>query len=745
MGLTLVLTRGAAADELAKTPSTPQISARGRVLTADGQPSPGSRVVLRASSTPAIVGLINFQDVLAETTSDMQGRFVFDRVNVPATMNGTIEDLHRGQRGADIVVIEKGFAISWAPLYSFDDAYEITLKLEPPVAFTGVVTDAEDRPLSDAEVSVLGISHSEGPIDVSLEGRNSLRLYASSLRPKTITNANGKFRFAQFPTNCHVQLEVVHPDHQRKFLIAATGEEAHARTLRDAGLALLPEIKLEVQANPVAVKLESGLRLHVHVLSDDTNKSLPTGRIVLMKESQEWKTTVRPDGTAAITVADPGEYILMFVPADGYDHLIMQQKLTMSANTSVPTQVELRVPSPRWLAGRVVERGTDTGVGGVTVNWSLRQGNSNDSDATFYSQTVTRPDGGFRLPIVPGPGNVLVSGEVAGFVIPSYDTMPYEEAKTLAIPVDIPADSESPPLRIEVSRGLIVQGSVRDVHGNVMPDAIVRAASLGRYGPRFCQTIANAAGQFELAGLNPREAYQLSVSTPAGIARQSIRGNEAHSFDQNREVSVDLRMEPVVLLRGRVVMNEKPLANVRVELMFEQRVGDEIVSFPVIATAVTGNDGRYALGGLRAGDYYLIAFHPPIPAVEPNSFDTHQVAADAKREIALPDVRLFRPTQTLAGIVVDPDGKPVAGVTVSAQLKNGSSLSRSGSNPPPWTETGADGTFRITHLPEQSLQLMAYIRSKGDDQGIRYPARVECSLNQQDIRILLDPSLVRDE
>lgn len=744
MGLMLVLTRDAAAAELANTHSNSQISARGQVLTSDGQPQLGGRVVLRASSTPAIVGLIEFPDVIAETTTDEQGRFVFDRVSIPATMNRVVEELHRGQRGADLVVITKGYGISWQPLYSFDNANEITVKLNPAATLEGVVSDAEGLRLSAADVTVLGISRFDVPFDGTLRGPDELRLYSSSLRPRTTASDDGKFRIEQLPADCHIQLQVVDSDYQARYVIAATSDHDSAKPLNHTRADILRAFT--ILANPLAVQLDSGLRLRVRVFDEKTNEFLQTGGIALIRMPRQWKTALLPDGTAAITIAEPGEYSLMFVPADGYDHLFMRQKLTMTAQaSSLPKQIELRIPSPRWLEGRVVGRGTEMGVGGVTVGWSTMQAGVDDPDAPFFSQTMTRPDGHFRLPVVSGPGKVMLSGEVAGFVIPGYDAMSYEEAKALAIPVDVPVDAESQPLRIEVSRGLVVRGSVRDVHGDVVPHAIVRATSLGRYGPKFQQTSSDETGRFELAGLNPREDYDVSSAAPGVVASQVIRGEKTHSFEQVREADVELRLQPMVRLRGRVVLGETPLEKVRLELMRRQQLDDDRATYRVLATVVTDDDGRYELSGLRAGDEYMIHVFPPVPAVDPAMEGIQRLASDAKGTVELPDVRLLRTTQSLAGIVVDPDGNPVAGATVSARSKGGRSLSRPRTGPPPWTETDADGKFRLTQLPDEPLSLMAYIRPKGADQSIRFPARVECSLNQQDIRILLDPTLVEDE
>lgn len=111
----------------------------------------------------------------------------------------------------------------------------------------------------------------------------------------------------------------------------------------------------------------------------------------------------------------------------------------------------------------------------------------------------------------------------------------------------------------------------------------------------------------------------------------------------------------------------------------------------------------------------------------------------------MPDINLRRLTQALSGIVVDPDGNPVNGAQVSAMLRNGTSLARTPmAGTLPWTETDKDGRFKLQQLPDEPLAIMAYMRPKGGGQ-IRSPAKVNVELNQQGIRIVLDPSLAEEE
>ena len=113
------------------------------------------------------------------------------------------------------------------------------------------------------------------------------------------------------------------------------------------------------------------------------------------------------------------------------------------------------------------------------------------------------------------------------------------------------------------------------------------------------------------------------------------------------------------------------------------------------------------------------------------------------QELEIPPIELKSRSAFVAGIVVDPDGKPVAGATVSAMERSGGSISFGRSGPPKPTDT--DGRFRINDLPSIPLQLLAYIQDPNNRKGgrIHFPARVNAEPGQTDVRIVLDPKLQR--
>jgi hypothetical protein len=156
---------------------------------------------------------------------------------------------------------------------------------------------------------------------------------------------------------------------------------------------------------------------------------------------------------------------------------------------------------------------------------------------------------------------------------------------------------------------------------------------------------------------------------------------------------------------------------------------------------VTGPDGRYRFESAEAGTRVSAYAHADAQGFTSEGTRSYSLTADTELEI--PAIELKSRGAFVAGIVVDPNGKPVPGVTVSVHERGGGSISfgRRGPRPP----TGADGKFRLEDLPNVPLELLAFIRNPNSRGGssIPFPARVNAEPGQTNVRIILDPKLQR--
>ena len=210
-------------------------------------------------------------------------------------------------------------------------------------------------------------------------------------------------------------------------------------------------------------------------------------------------------------------------------------------------------------------------------------------------------------------------------------------------------------------------------------------------------------------------------------------------------------LEPMgdVTLIGRVLKDGQPRAGVSMTLYGSMPGEPNRIGQDPRDEVETDEDGRYAVGGLSVGDRYYFRVRPGDGSADPGWNHQYpyisEVKAGASTFVRLPDIRLIDRGQHLSGIVVDPEGRPVAGVTVSARdaIANGLYISALESGPEPWTETDDRGRFALQQLPDQSIELAVY-RPNPEGGPILHPAKTRPDRDQDDIRIVFDPTLTEE-
>lgn len=194
---------------------------------------------------------------------------------------------------------------------------------------------------------------------------------------------------------------------------------------------------------------------------------------------------------------------------------------------------------------------------------------------------------------------------------------------------------------------------------------------------------SEADGSFSFDKLLPR-AYTVVARAPGGVAGPVTARLSATSDP------IILRLKPASSVEVTVVAvaDGKPLTGARVEL---RGIDTQ--------TGTTGADGVATIGGVVPGGYMVAGqasgFAP--------GYSWTQVAAGA----ATAQVRLeLRRGAPVAGRVVDPAGKPVAGAQVS--FGGASAWSQQADPRRDGAVSGADGAFRFAALPAGTFRFEAH-------------------------------------
>lgn len=366
---------------------------------------------------------------------------------------------------------------------------------------------------------------------------------------------------------------------------------------------------------------------------------------------------------------------------------------TGATGASAPEEEEEDLPGTVSLRGQVTdERGQP--LAGVRVRvWP-----SNNFNSRMPPKAGRRTDeqGRFRFASFPPALYEL-----------AFDRERYLPQKLKAYPLT--ANPE--PLTLQLQRSPTVEGRVVDASGSPLPEVTVELQRA-----EWMRSFVTDEGDVVQFGKLSKPAFTRASDTVTGPdgtfildAPESdelrVRAVREGFTPVERAVTAPARDVWLVLGTGASVEltvvdeQDRPVPGARVDLWS----GAEERNPQVAAT--TNEAGQVALRGLEPGHYTLIAIPPSGQGLRLASTELRIREPESRR------VRLrFEAGVSLSGLVVDPSGQPIAGVTVRAQPRDASdagaawlelALTRVGNARDPsshTTSTGPDGRFTLPHL-----------------------------------------------
>ena len=726
------------------SPTDPAISVAGIVTDTDGKPLVGMQVVLRgkiAGSFSYAFTIQHVRDVLARTTTNTEGRFAFSGIGIPPRMIDAIADLRAGKAGAEVVVWGEGKALTWQPVESFENA-EQHIRLTPEADVSGTVVDAEDNPVDDAELRVTGLTRSTTDPDAFMRDPGDHNLHSSEIQFSTRVK-HGRFKIPNMPQDYRVLVHCCSATGKRGFAFIDTGKEnfetAKFRNGDSQGV--------KVQRTPVAVVVQQLPWIRIRVLDHDGNP-VSGGGIEAVTEQRGYggNAEVGSDGTAVLIVHEPGVHEITYAqdpltPAVGLTQ-------TVDIQTTESQVVEMKLVPSKLLIGKVLDDESGAPITGAYV----QSGNAPVTDKTMplpaSAMAVTDTDGVFRLPVVAGDCNLYLRHDIDGYFAKTvFGASGPITGSPGTVDVNVPEDSVPSDVVIKLGRGLVINGVLADIEGRPQAGAIVKAENDGS-PPRKATTLTDESGRFQFVGFSPYSPVQISSWTESGSADQLIYRNHSDKFAERLTENVQLEMFAGSTLTGRVIQNENPVQGALVRLTKSLPHNEVSNKFQMVSEKFTDEHGNYKFNGLFKGDQYQIEVDAPEKGELRDwgyQFPYSPVVnAQHGATIELPDAELVKSSQQLRGMVVDPDGNPVSGVTVMAKLASGGKLSLAKKNGQmPQTNSDDKGQFHLMNLPEESIELMVY-RANPAGGNFHYGDKVCPGMNATDIRIVFDPKLGSD-
>lgn len=708
------------------------LSSNGVVIDRAGKPMAGVTVHLREWSQFRTGERGDVQDVLATVTTDEQGRFEFR--NVPWRPFSTPWPVRFPW---DVVAVQPGRGIAFQHLVGAESPQPVYLQLAPEAIVSGRVVDERGDPLRDVAVVVSEIQPlGEGKGGAMLLGlADEVQLLGSQVAPRTRTTADGRFRLAGLPQSRRIVLKFDDGARIAKsvYAVAIPGQQTDLR---------VPRGDLDVVRDhngEFTVTLQRGRRLTGRVVLADSGRPYVGGAVSL----GALETTTDAEGRFAIDGIPSPRATLFVEPPENSNYLGLSVGVDFGAKREL--DLPLTLAKGIALTGTVVDADSQTGVEGAEVSVDERRAETISTNVS--SRVTTDRQGRFRLPVVPGRHTIRLSGHMSEYDLPDHYALAQpSEIGPFVRRVDVPGDKPPPELRFEVTHGLVVVGVISDPDGAPLEGAEVRSTQPTRPGTeRVAWT--NAQGRFRLTGFPVREAQKLRIvhQKKELIGRIEVPGLGITDPRRSRAVAVPLRLKPAGRITGRVTDGFRPVVGARMtfsEVVARERqaLGHDLTTIGT-TDALTDAEGRYTFELIDPTVSYIVAGqaarHGAATVIDKDGRSlVLNIGADTFR---YPEMVMRRLDTAVSGVVVDPGGRPVAGVTVEAR---NAALNQPNPLVVDQAVTDREGRFLLAEVPNVRLTLVVRIDPPtGAPAGTaaRRTSPVDALPGDEELRLVTDP------
>jgi uncharacterized GH25 family protein len=709
------------------------------VIDEQGQPIAGARVILREWSEYRTRGMPEetmhkliqgdgLNDILAETLTDAAGRFRFQQVPAPAFPE--LQEVGESVFPWDIVVLAPGHGLAWTQLTRETRRGPITLKLGAEGVIRGRLVDPGGKPIGGAHVQVTGIDPL-GRLDENGVGtENRLNLSWSAFPLAATTDADGRFTISKLARDKIMTLIVAKPGHERLFTFAATTDVPQPD--------FVSQLSGPGRVGPVHWPIHTG----DFVLTAKPANHVLIGRIVYEADGKPAaeafvmhngsRTRADEDGRFRIDGLVSGKLDLQANAADTKNGAAPAGASIEIPETPLQIEHTLKLPRGLVITGRVVDSSSGQGVAKASIQF-LPKDDASQPPRLFGFSDETDKDGRFRLVVPSGRGTVVLQTFPEDFPQPEREFNGQPSRPEFSREVEGRGGQAIAIADFKLARGRELVLRVVDAAGKPLAGARIDVRDPNR---RFNSPPgrSDSEGRYKVFGLAPANDTVVDVIHEQQSLGATINIPGAPA-DANPRV-LDVALQPLMSMSGRVLDDAgMPLRRAVVSLFRDVNYpGQSGRSFGVsIATPRdVDDDGTYTFNGLISGATYNAEVEV---TGYPNANSEH-VRVNPGQPARFKDFLLPAVNQEVSGIVVDPRGKPLAGITVSYEhddLNPSFYAPRGGV----WfQDTDTAGRFHLTSLPRGPIKLMIFRNPGGAGgqqiEGIKY---ADALPGQTDIRI----------
>lgn len=690
----------------------------------------------------------------AKTKSDSLGRFAFNQINSPAS-----KAKHKVDHFA-VVAKVAGRPQACYRLVSPNSKELVRLVIpEKGTSIGGIVCDSSGQPVSEVQVYVDEISRPNSRKNQSLNSADQFVFRNSSLTPRATTDLEGKFSIPNLPLERRVGIAFVHNNYVPRIEYVATTEQPQPPLQAPRffqGKSLMNSYP--IQSGEMLVKLGEGHRLKGRIV-DTNDEGVAHQKFEIIQHSDSGESerlTTDDDGRfASLRFREPKVRLRIRIP-NNQNYVAFETDFQFKPQET-EREVVYRLPVPQTIRGTLKSEDSEP-VPHARIVFIPSEDKSSSALWKSTTTAMSNESGEFEMRVAEQAGVLAPVGPAFGFELGrGGDIAKFRHGELNSIPdtwrqVD-PSDFEEVSAQDQTKKvarvdllvkpSLVVSGKIISDNGEPAAQASIRVVNgvFNFEGPfrglrrneieELFHTTSDDQGNFQIRGVprNLDAVFAVNDSSNTKVALVYV--------DQLTTLKdVQVKLTDGVVLSGKVMLDGQPRPDTTIFLSFfgplelteDGKPTQEQFQWGQVET---DKAGAYRFSGVPVKSSYYVAARIDYKTEE--SQNPRLVSEDLHLKVPVFDFKSLK--STIAGIVVDPAGNPIAGIEV---YRMSSSRSPAYSKP--------DGTFKIGGLPSDTLiTLTANVQREidGDRIFFRMPAKIEVMSGDQNVRIVLDPRLAK--
>jgi hypothetical protein len=748
-------------DEIARVPrGGPRVDISVEAVSPDGKPVAGALVVVFESAS-ALLNAVNLshehpdmrwlQMPLDVSVTDEQGKTV--RTNIRTSRH--VQPLSAGRPGyAQLIalVIHPDWGWSAQAIATSSGPHAIKIVMLPTAKITGrlnrpdagkEVDSFESTVLVFSDWSATSIGSSSSP------GSGTIDPWKLEFVPRASIATDGSFEWFGLPASGWIRLNLKNLDCQLD-----TGTEG-----------IFKSFELNGSPLEVSLKLRETAAIQLRVIDAQTKEPVP-GCII-----PKWTSNFVTDEQGMVTL---NEY-QVYPVAESSD-----RKTTVSlfpTTEHVPFHYSFKLPKLNEVVeieldkgvqvnGRVVDSATKAGVQDVELVFSDGKDQASlavPNQRVPILSVTSDVEGKFAIVVPKNTTSVNFRTIVFGYEVPlpsyMYDTFPvadfFKTKQSTSIPIRLDEKS-SHEIELPLRPVTPLTGIVLGADGKPQADVEIDASLIKMTNPFRFQTKTDSEGKFQIR-VAPNLKYDVTVVAKKGSLRTSLKVsyNSVGSFPSNPVVLKLTEKTSQPILRGRILMDDKPVKNASVVAHAYRppanRLGAFSISFgpdTILGTATTDEEGVYSIELNDVEDSSAIVRIQSPEDLAMNSWNISPVALK-DGETRVPDMN-FKTKYgdlTISGEILSPEADPIQGATISAIPETRVDLirrNRSGQTDPTQSTLGVsdeNGNFECKNLGEGKIQLQIRTGATSDFWASQVFQSVMTTADKKGLIVMMDPKL----